>query len=90
MLDGKPNPFMHPGLRGGTERITNMANTGVHIYFLDAEDIGWKAAGSSITPPGLPRSAPAPSRPRRPGHPAVPVDGRHQQWWLPEHRRATH
>lgn len=87
MLDGKPNPFMHyVELRVGAGRITNMANAGVHIYFLDAEDIGWKAAGSfdysawdakilrllHLDPDAL-------------VIPQFTVDGRHQQWWLPEH-----
>jgi len=87
MLDDKPNPFMYyVELHVGTERITNMANAGVHLYFFNAEDIGWKGDGSfdyadwdarimrllSLDPDAL-------------VIPQFTVDGRYQQWWLPEH-----
>jgi len=43
-LNGQPNSFMHYlEISVGATRITNMAqNAGLHLYELDAVDIGWK------------------------------------------------
>ncbi len=86
-IDGQPDPFMHyVELRVGAGRITNMANAGVHIYFLDAEDIGWTGPGTynysawdakilqllNLDPDAL-------------VIPQFTLEGRHQQWWLPNH-----
>ncbi|MGD9495178.1 MAG: hypothetical protein AB7Y46_02590 [Armatimonadota bacterium] len=88
-IDGRPDPFMHyVELRVGPRRITNMADAGVHIYFLDAEDIGWKGPGSfdytawdakilkllTLDPDAF-------------VIPQYTLEGRHQQWWLPDHPR---
>ncbi len=86
-IDERPNPFMHyVELRVGSRRIANMADAGVHIYFLDAEDIGWTGPDSydyskwdakilrllNLDPDAL-------------VIPQFTLEGRHQQWWLPEH-----
>ncbi|MCE5238071.1 beta-galactosidase [bacterium] len=43
-LNGQPNSFMHYlEINVGATRITNMAqNAGLHLYEVDAGDIGWK------------------------------------------------
>jgi len=86
-IDDHPHPFMHyMEIRVGPGRITNMADAGVHLYFLQAEDIGWTGPDSydytdwdakilellSYDPDAL-------------VIPAFTISGRHQQWWLPEH-----
>lgn len=46
LINGKPASFMHYlELNVGADRITNMADHGLHLYELCADDIGWKAAG---------------------------------------------
>ena len=86
-IDGQPDPFMHyVELDVGAQRITNMANAGVHIYFLNAEGIGWTGPDSydysewdakilrllNLDPDAL-------------VIPQFTLEGRYQQWWLPDH-----
>lgn len=43
-INGRPNSFMHYLETGVSPvRIGNMARAGIHLYELDAVDIGWKA-----------------------------------------------
>ncbi len=87
MIDGAPHPFMHyQELEVSRERIGNMAEAGVHLYFLRADDIGWKGPDSydysewdakitrllTYDPDAL-------------VIPAFTLSGRHQQWWLDPH-----
>ncbi|MEN6403285.1 MAG: beta-galactosidase [Armatimonadia bacterium] len=46
-INGKPNSFMHClELTVGAARIDNMArNANLHLYEIDADDIGWKGDG---------------------------------------------
>ena len=86
-INDAPHPFMHyQELRVGRDRIRNMASADVHLYFLEAENIGWTGPGTFdysawdakvielllLDPKALIL-------------PSYTVSGRHQQWWLEAH-----
>ncbi len=86
-LDGRPDPFMHyQELEVSAERIRNMASAGVHIYFLRADDIGWKGPGSyDYTAWDEKVVRLLTHDPQALIIPAFTISGRHQQWWLELH-----
>ncbi|MGC9318530.1 MAG: beta-galactosidase [Armatimonadota bacterium] len=86
-LDGSPSPFMHyQELIVGPERIENMADAGIHTYFLRADDIGWTDRDRfDYTDWDAKVLDLLRHDPRARIIPAFTISGRHQQWWLDEH-----
>ncbi|GEM_PF-478434 len=87
MVDGRPNPFMHyQELVVSGERIGNMAAAGVHLYFLAADDIGWKGPGQfDYTEWDARVTDLLVHDPQALIIPSFTLEGRYQQWWLPDH-----
>lgn len=87
MIDGKPHPFMHyQELTVSGRRIGNMASAGIHLHFLAADDIGWKGPGqydySDWDAKVLQLLV---HDPQALIIPSFTLEGRYQQWWLPDH-----
>ena len=63
-----------------------MASAGVHVYFLLADDIGWKSPGTYDYSDWDAKVLDLLVRdPQALVLPSFTISGRHQQWWLPLH-----
>ncbi len=87
MVDGRPHPFMHyQELVVSGERIGNMASADVHLHFLAADDIGWKGSGQfDYTEWDARVTDLLVHDPQALIIPSFTLEGRYQQWWLPDH-----
>ncbi|MGI5818365.1 MAG: beta-galactosidase [Armatimonadota bacterium] len=87
MIDDRPHPFMHyQELRVSGRRIGNMAAAGVHIYFLEAGDIGWTGPNTwDLSEWDAKVIDLLMHDPNALILPSFTISGRHQQWWLDEH-----
>lgn len=86
-INNRPNPYMHYiELRNSPVRIGNMRDAGVHIFQMDAREIGWQGPDQFDYTEWDARVIELLScDPDAWIMPSFTFDGRHQRWWVDAH-----